>query len=268
MSDDQAREEPSETEVSAGDDTPVPAPAAPKRPMWQRVVQLLLPPVLASAAMGVHFALNVPDKIIESPNDQGAPKDKKAEKDKKKKEADKRRAAAKRDEARTPEALDADWDTYRETPFDEEPTRTAWARRHQVVINRAVVEARRQAFAGAPEEPNVVLASTTCRTVRCRFVLRSPFPHELDLITSTLQRVYVEGEPVWRSFEVEPVEAAPEPPEGQVKQGVQITVAFRTDETDTNALEIPSATPEAENDVEPEPENNEDGENGGEPNEG
>lgn len=253
MSDDQAREEPSETEASTGDDTPVPAPAAPKRPLWQRVAQLLLPPVLASAAMGVHFGLNVPDEIIESPNDQGA-KDKKP--DKKKKESDKRRAAAKRDEVRTPEALDADWEAYRTTPFDEEPTRTAWARRHQVVINRAVVEARRQAFAGAPEEPNVVLASTTCRTVRCRFMLRSPFPHELDLITTTLQRLQEEGEPVWRSFEIEPLEATPSAPEGEVKHGVQITVAFRTDETDTNALEIPTATPEVD-----EPEN------GGEPNE-
>lgn len=262
MSDDPEREEPSETEVSAGEDTPVPAPAAPRRPLWQRLAQLLLPPVLASAAMGVHFVLNVPDKIVESPGDQGAKKPDK-DKDKKKKEADKRRAAAKRDEARTPEALDADWDTYRETPFDEEPTRTAWARRHQVVINRAVIEARRQAFEGAPEEPKVVLASTNCRTVRCRFVLRSPFSHELDLMTSSLQRMYAEGEPVWRSFEVEPVEAAAEAPEGEVKQGVQITVAFRIDETETNALEIPSATPEAEPENGGEP--NEDGENGGEP---
>jgi len=257
VSDDQAREEAAETEASTGEDAPVPAPATPKRPMWQRVAELLLPPVLASAAMGVHFALNVPDKIVESPNDQGS-KEKKP--DKKKKDADKRRAAAKRDEARTPEALDADWDTYRETPFDEEPARTAWARRHQLVINRAVIEARRQAFAGAPEEPNVVLASTTCRTVRCRFTLRSPFPRELDLMTSTLRRLYAEGEPVWRSFEIEPVEATPGAPEGEVEQGVQITVAFLTDETDSNALEIPSATPEAD-------EPNEVGENGGEPDE-
>lgn len=254
MSDDQEREAPTETEASTGEDTPAPppAPAAPRRPLWQRVAHLLLPPVLAASAMGVHFALNVPDKIVESPNDQGS-KTKKP--DKKKKDADKRRAAAKRDETRTPEALDADWDTYRESPFDEEPTRTSWARRHQLVINRAVIEARRQAFAGAPEEPDVVLASTTCRTVRCRFTLRSPFPRELDLMTSTLRRLYAEGEPLWRSFEIEPVEATPGAPEGEVEQGVQITVAFLTDETDSNALEIPSATPEAD-----EPEN------GGEPN--
>lgn len=256
-----------ETEANAAGSTGVarePA-AAPVRPLWQRTVQLLLPAVLAAAAMGVHWVVNVPDKIIESPGDQGA-KDKK-DKDKKKKEKDKRRTA-KRDETRTPEQLEADWETHGSTPFEDEPTRTAWARRHQVVINRAVVEARRHAFAGAPEEPNVVLSSTTCRTVRCRFQLRSSFPQELDLMTSTLERLHESGEPVWRSFEVERVALEPEAGKGEAKHAVQVTVAFLADETDTNALEIPSATPEIEGG---EPENGgeaNEGENGGEPENG
>lgn len=254
-----------ETEANAAGSTGVASQpvAAPVRPLWQRTVQLLLPAVLAAAAMGVHWVVNVPDKIVVSSNDQGAKKDK--DKDKKKKEKDKRRTA-KRDETRTPEQLEADWETHGSTPFEDEPTRTAWARRHQVVINRAVVEARRHAFKGAPEEPNVVLSSTSCRTVRCRFQLRSSFPQELDLMTSTLERLHESGEPVWRSFEVEPVKLEEkEAAKGEAKHAVQVTVAFLADETDTNALEIPSATPEIEGG---EPENGgeaNEGENGGEP---
>lgn len=223
-----------------------------RRPVWQRVAQLLLPLVLAGAAMGVHWRVNVPDEIIVSPGDQGA-KDKKAEKDKKKKDAERARST-KREESRTPEELDTDWASYGAAPFDVEPTRAAWARRHQVVINRAVVEAQRQAFAGAPEKPNVVLASTTCRTVRCRFLLRSSFPHELDLMTSALQRLHSEGESVWRTFEVEPVAATLDPKaDPKTQHVVQVTVSFRTDDTEASALEVPPATPTVEpEDDEPE----------------
>jgi hypothetical protein len=249
-------------------------------PRW---AELVLPAVLAAGAMGAHWMLNVPDKIVHSPKDQGA-KDKEKEKDKKKKDAERRRA--KRDESRTSEQLEADWEKYGELPFDDEPTRTAWARRHQVVISRGVVEARKQAFAGAPETANVQVASTTCRTIRCRFQLRSSFAHELDLMTSTLERLHEGGEPVFRSFDVEPLPPEPahagKPAEAgkpELKHVVQVTVGFVDDDTDSNALEISPATPEAEpeNGGEAEPENggdpNEAGEpepepeNGGDPNE-
>jgi hypothetical protein len=229
-------------------DGPPAAPSRPPaRPLWRRTVQLLLPAVLAAGAMGVHWMVNVPDKIVHSANDQGAKDKDKKDKDKKKREAERRRA--KQEETRTPEQLEADWESHGTVPFDEEPTRTAWARRHQVVINRAVVEARRQAFAGAPEEPKVVLSSTTCRTIRCRFLLRSAYPHELDLMASTLERLREAGEPVWRSFEVAPVPVEP-PQAGQpvveVEHAVQVIVGFVDDDTDANALEISPATPEAD----------------------
>jgi hypothetical protein len=215
-------------------------PRATRRPLWLRVAELVLPPLLAAGAVGVHWGLNVPDKLIESPNDQGS-KEKKP--DKKKKARERKPRDAQRDEARTSEELDADWERFAAMPFDKEPTRTAWARRNQVVINRAVVEARRQAFEGAPEEPNVVLASTTCRTVRCRFMLRSPYAHELELIGAALQRLEIAGEPAWRSFEVESVTPPVEPaqPKPETQHLVQITVAFHTDDIDTETLEIPPA---------------------------
>jgi hypothetical protein len=219
--------------------TPVQAPPATRRPLWRRVAELALPPLLAAGAVGVHWKLNVPDKLIESPNDQGS-KEKKP--DKKKKAREKKPRDAQRDEARTSEELAADWERFAAVPFDDEPTRTAWARRNQVVINRAVVEARRQAFEGAPEEAKVVLASTTCRTVRCRFTLRSPYAHELELIGAALQRLEIAGEPAWRSFEVEAVAPAVDPaqPEAETQRLVQITVAFHTDDIDTDTIEIPA----------------------------
>jgi hypothetical protein len=218
-------------------------------------VDLLLPVVLSAGAMGMHWWLNVPDEIVQSSSDQGA-KDKKADKDKKKEAERKPRPA--RDEARTAEALDAEWAQYAAAPFEDEPTRTGWARRHQMVINRAVVEARRHAFAGAPEEAKVVLATTSCRSVRCRFMLRSSFTHELDLMTSALERMQVGGEPLWRSFKVEPV-AATEPPakDSLAQHAVQVTVAFRTDETEVGELKVPAATPEGEPENGGEPEDEE-----------
>jgi hypothetical protein len=231
-----------EPATTGSEDTPA-ARGPTRRPRWRRVAELLLPPVLAAGAVGVHWGLNVPEKIVESANDQGS----KAKKPAKKKKARERKPRdARRDDARTSDELDAAWVRFATVPFDEEPTRTAWARRNQVVISRAVVEARRQAFEGAPEEPNVVLTDTTCRTIRCRFLLRSPYAHELDLMTAALARLEVAGEPAWRSYEVEAVASAvdPEQPEAKAQHVVQITVAFHTDDVDTDALAVPSADPQ------------------------
>lgn len=286
MTHDQSREQSSEPKAPANtaeptddlraaetepdlDGTPPPVAPARPRPLWLRTVELLLPAALAAGAMGVHWKLNVPDKIVHSPKDQGA-KDKAAkDKEKKKKDAERRRAKQ-RDESRTPEQLEADWEKHGTAPFDEEPTRTAWARRHQVVISRAVAEARKHAFAGAPEPATVVPASTTCRTVRCRFQLRSSLSQELDLMTSTLQRLQEAGEPVFRSFEVERLPAEPKRPNEptvEVEHVVQVTVSFVDDDTDASSLEIPPATPEAEA-AEPEKGGEPEPENGGDPNEG
>lgn len=230
-------------EASPGEASPEPsAPVRRPLPVWLRAAQLLLPFAFAGAAMGVHWWVNVPDKIVHSPSDQSAKDKDKAQAEKKKKEADRRARAAKRDESRTLEELEADRERYASSTFDEEPTRTAWARRHQIVINRAVVEARGHAFAGAPDVPNVVLASTTCRTIRCRFVLRSSSAQELELLTSALRQLRVAGEPVWHAFEVEPVphEAPAAGAPARPQQAVQVTVEFVTDDTEASALEIPS----------------------------
>lgn len=200
-------------------------------PVWYRVAQWLLPPLLVAGAVGVHWKLNVPDKILESPRDQGA-------KNKKKNKKKKKRPRNKRDKPRTDDQFEADWVRLSKTKFDDEPTRSNWARRHQALINRAVVLARREGFEGAPEKPSVVLVDTQCRSVRCRFVLRSPFAHELDVMGEVLDRIEVEGEPLFRSIDVASVGA----PEGEPTHEyyLQVTVGFWRERTDTRGLKVAS----------------------------
>lgn len=214
-------------------------------PLWKVVAQLLLAPLLAAGAVGVHWWLNVPDQIIESPHDQ------KARKKKKKKP---RRKPGKRDKSaqqdRSPQELEAERDRYASVSLEEEPVRPAWARRHQALINRAVVLARRDAFEGAPEKPRVVLSDTKCHTVRCRFTLRSKYPHALEAVGDTLGRLQSGDEGVWHGYErtvASPLEghgdAKPKgEPKGEPKSDqehhVQITVSFRIDTTDSRSMSI------------------------------
>ena len=102
-----------------------------------------------------------------------------------------------------------------------------------------MVVARKDAFDGAPETPRIVLASTTCRTVRCQFVLRSPYAHELEVLGGSLERLIHEERPVWQSFGTEPISAPEGQPSGE--HYLRVTVAFNADDTDSRALAIAAA---------------------------
>lgn len=201
-----------------------------ERPVtWLRVGRILLAPAMAALALGLHFGFNVPDEVHVSKRDQGA-------KRRAGRHGKGRKARSKDFEPRSDADLARLLRRYSRVDFDAEPVVARWARRHQALVNKAVIVARRKAFEGAPEDPRVIVSSTKCRTVRCRFLLRSPYAHELDLLDRALKRVRVGGDSLWRDYASERVD----PPEGGPANDsyLQVTVAFKADEIEGSELEV------------------------------
>lgn len=206
-------------------------------PPWLRIGRFLAAPVMAILAVGIHFWLNVPDHPPPSPPD-------KAEKSSKKRPKAKPRSRRARFEPRSAEELERVWARYQRLDFAREPELDAWSRRTEAIVNRAVAVARKTAFEGAPEEPRVGVTGTECRTVRCRFVLRSPYAHELPILRNALKRLEVDGESVWRHFEAHRIP----PPDGSPKDEayLEIVVALQSDEIRSARLEVGEADGSAE----------------------
>ena len=231
---------------------PAPRNGPPKG--WVLAAQLLVPLQLTAAALAIHWSLNVPENVVVSPRDQGARKKKKKKKPRAKDRRAQRGAQKLERKPRSDKTLERTLARWSRRKFEDEPVVVEWARRHQTLVSKAFVEARRSAFEGAPEEPAVALASTACKTVRCRFVVRSPFPHELDAVAASLRRVEADGESVWRMFEAENIEAPEgEPPEDKY---LQLTIAWQTDELEARSIEVapPEAAAESGGEAPPEPE--------------
>jgi hypothetical protein len=200
---------------------------APRGGRWMYVARLMLAPVLAAGAVGVHWALNVPAHISVSAKDQGAKKNPK-------KKPSRKSAAVK---PRPPGEIEATWKRYEEWTFDEEPVRSTWVRTAQSLVNKTVVVARKHAFEGAPEEPRVSVLDVRCKTIRCRFVLRSPYPHEIDLLIATLEQVQIDGASIWLGFEHERIE----PPKENLPKDetyVQVTIGFTADDLDDADMNV------------------------------
>lgn len=207
-------------------------PEAPSR--MRRIGGLLLAPLLATAAVGVHWLVNVPPggpKV--SPRDQGVAKPA-AKKAKKPKKPAKKRGF----EPRPVGEVEATFERFAATEFESEPVKSAWARPHQTLVNQAVAKARSAAFEGAPEEPRVTVDDVSCRTVRCRFVLRGPFAHEVDLLGQTLASLQIDGATIWRHHASERI-AAPKPDQPKDDTYLRVTVSFMEDNMDNAEFEVP-----------------------------
>lgn len=220
----------SSSDEPAPDDGAVPASegASRRAPKWMHVTRLLLAPVLACGAVGVHWALNVPAHVSVSAKDQGAKKDPK-------KKAPRKKANAVK--PRPPGEIEATWKRHKDEAFEDEPVRGTWTRGAQSLVNKTVVVARKQAFEGAPEEPRVNVLDVTCKTIRCRFVLRSPFAHEIDLVVGALEKVEIDGESIWLGFETQKVD----PPRENLPKDetyLQVTVAFTADDLDDADMKV------------------------------
>jgi hypothetical protein len=203
--------------------------------MW-RALRIAAAFVLAGAAFGVHMWLNVPEvRVVEKPKEPPKPK-----------KGPERGGRAERMPERSQAELDEAWSRWSGEPFEEEPTRGRWSRDAQSMMNKAVVVARKAAFAGAPEDPRVIVTGTECHTIRCRFVLRSPFEHEVDMLAKTLERVTYDGEPMFREVVAETVEPpTPQSPKEDFYR--QITVGVQRDGYEPTLIAIPDAEAEPEN---------------------
>ena len=166
---------------------PVEAVGSPRR-KWLHVARLLLAPMLTAGAVGMHWWLNVPENVTLSPRDQGAKPAKAGKKPPRKRPSVK--------QARPPGEIEATWRRYENMAFEDEPVRATWNRSAQSLVNKAALVARKHAFSGTPEEPRVSVFGVECKTIRCRFVLRSPFPHEVDLASEAMSKLEIDGESI------------------------------------------------------------------------
>jgi hypothetical protein len=204
-----------------------------RRVLLMRVGRILLAPVLATVAVGVHFVLNVPPGGAKvSTRDQGAEK----KEDKKKK---KPKPKKKGFESRPIGEVQATFERYAEAELDAEPVKSAWARPHQTLVNQVVTKAREAAFEGAPEEPRVSVDDVVCKTVRCRFVLRGPFAHEVDLLSDTLSKLQIGTDSVWRHYSATKI-SPPKPDQPKDDTYLQVTVAFMEDNMDSARMKVPA----------------------------
>jgi len=213
-----------------------------------RIARAVLAPVLVLGAVGVHFALNVPDEKVVMPK-----------KDTSKPKRGGRRSKARAAE-RTPEQMDAAWERWKDERYDSETIKGKWGRRMQSTVNKAVVVARKEAFKGAPEDPRVVVSGTQCRTVRCSFILRSPYEHEPALVVEALKRQTYGGEPLWRMVKSTPT-GPPNKHSPKKDHYLRVTIGVSLDMIDTRDIEFvggkekpqplklapPPKTPAAEN---------------------
>lgn len=190
-----------------------------------RIARAVLAPVLVLGAVGVHFALNVPDEKVVMPK-----------KDKSKSKRTGRRPRGRAPE-RTPAQMDAAWERWKDERYDSETIKGKWGRRMQSTVNKAVVVARKEAFEGAPEDPRVVVSGTQCRTVRCSFILRSPYEHEPALVVEALKRQTYDGEPLWRMVEAKPTDP-PNKHSPKKDHYLRVTIGVSLDVIDTRDIEF------------------------------
>lgn len=225
----------SETSKPAAPQTPAPTPS----PGAWRIGRVMLAPLLAITAVGVHFVVNVPSERTIAENKRQA----QGERDK---QAAERRGTKKSpppvsNEPWTPRSsaqLTAVEQHFRGTPFDDEPVIAEWSRQAQYFINRAISVARKNAFSARPERPQVSIRELKCRSVRCRFVVKAESPADADALIEAFRAVRVGGKAIWRAFETKNVG-------GSGGSQVRVTVTMREDKPDPKALVEPTGAPGA-----------------------
>ena len=198
------------------------------------LLKWILPVVLTGGAVGLHFALHVPRGEYEPRPDKKAKKTQAAKVDPAKSVGFRPRRAVRLGELRRELA---------HTPYDDEPLDEGFARAHEGVVAKAVAVARKEAFRGAPEPPQLDTV-VTCKTIRCRVDVCSEFPPELDLLTASMINLEVQGERLFESLDVEHTTRGElgKTPAGE--PCFRIVVMFEKDLPPREKIVVPSASPE------------------------
>lgn len=204
------------------------------------LLKWILPVAVTGGAIGLHFALHVPRGEYEPRPDKNAKKQQAAKVDPAKNTGFRPRRAVRLGELRRELA---------HTPYEDEPLDQGFARAHEGIVAKAVAVARKEAFRGAPELPQVDTV-VTCKTIRCRIDVCSEFPPELDLLTASMISLEVEGERLFESLDVEHTtrgELGKSPPADPC---FRIVVMFKEDLPPREKIAVPGAEPQK--DVKPE----------------
>jgi hypothetical protein len=179
----------------------------------------LLPLAVGAAAVGVHYALHVPAGPLPPPSPAQLEADKKAA-DKKKKDDDARQREADRKAGKVrPRAerssvrelayepfrrprpayiIEQLWAYYEPMAFKKEPTFEAWQTAHKPLLQQIVDATRHTAL---PDAPAIIITTSECHTIRCRFSIATPTRETLDAMIPVLQQLRLGDGPLWHSFE-------------------------------------------------------------------
>lgn len=164
----------------------------------------VLPFVLVSTAVALHWWLDVPNGPLPPPvqKEGEAPK----------KPAPKKPAASSDDDdkdkdvdepfttPRTPGLLTQLWEAYDPQAFDREPTFEVWNTAHKPRITQLVTSARLQLFKGRAPPPSISVSNIECHTVRCRFTLTTNDQADLQSLVDALEGLRLDGATVWHKF--------------------------------------------------------------------
>lgn len=177
----------------------------------------VLPFVLVSTAVAIHWWLDVPNGPLPPPVQKEGEAKKPAppkpagdaDDDDKDKDVD-----APFTTPRTPGLLTQLWDAYDALPFGSEPTFEAWNAAHKPRITQLVTATRLQLFKGRAPPPSISVSNIECHTVRCRFTLTTLGQEDLQSLVDALEGLRLDGATVWHKFVPDPIAEEPAKREG------------------------------------------------------
>ncbi len=218
----------------------------------------LLPVVVGTAAIGLHFRLHVPPGPLPPPSPAEL-EAAKAKADKEKQEAERKQREEDRKAGRLPPApqdlayeafrqprseylLSQLWQYYGPKSYNNvEPVFEAWQTAHRPLLNQIFGAAK---LRNTGDPPAITLQNTSCHTIRCRFTLRSTDRAAVERMADTLESLELDGASLWREFSRGKLTEEPGKRESdQAHHKLELTVGFVRDLPPIERIQIPGVGP-------------------------